>query len=439
MSIFSRFTPISAALLPNAEFDDVAIALRSFLPWNWYKWKQGDGISKFEDKFKEYFNVKYAFSFSSGRAGFYAILRSLDKRADDLKEPEIVIQAYTTIAIPLAVKRAGFKPVYADIKEDSYNIDLLQIEKKITSQTKAILVQHTFGIPTEMDKIMVLCKKHNLILIEDCAHSLGAEYGGKKIGTFGDAAFFSFGRDKIISSTSGGMVIVNNEKLADKIKKFQSGLSFPQNKWIFRQLMHLIIFWYCLPVYHFFNIGKAKIFLSQKLGLISRAYDEDEKKGSSSSYIGFKFPNILAVLALNQFKKVERFNNHRRKIADIYGKSFQNLASDKNVMIPSCSEKSKPVFLYYTIQVDCRDELLKFAAKNHIILGDWFPGALGPKGVDENKFGYKKGDCPIAEHVGLKSLNLPTNIKTSKKDAGKIIDKMTELIQKQPLTLKQYP
>ncbi len=462
MSIFSNFKPISTALLPNAEVDDIKLVLQSFLPWNWNRWRTGKEIGELENKFQEYFGAKNAISFFSGRVGLYAILFVIARSQQTTKQSlamnsqneiatprisgarndsrgEIILQAYTTIALPLAIKQVGFMPVYIDIKEDTFNIDVDKIEKKITANTRAIIIQHTFGIPAEMDKIVAICKKHNLFLIEDCAHSLGAEFAGQKVGTFGDAAFFSFGRDKIISSTSGGMVIANNEKLAEKIREFQNSLEFPSLKWIFQQLAHPLVFWCALPIYYFFNIGKLKIFLAQKLGIISRAYSEREKKGivfpllgkvRGSKILQGKLSNILAILALSQFKKLERFNNHRSQIAEIYQNEFHcdNMNYYNGIKVPLISEKSKPIFLYYTIQVDRRDELLKFAAKKGIILGDWFPGALGPKGVDEEKFDYRKGDCPIAERVGAKSLNLPTNIKTSEADARKVVGVIKEFL-----------
>lgn len=426
--IFKKYTPVSTALLPNAELDDIKIVLNMFLPWNWSKWKNGKEIGELEDEFKEYFSAKHAVSFSSGRVGLYAILKSISfslGSAFIVQRSEVILQAYTTIAIPIAVKQAGFVPVYADIKEDTYNIDPINIEEKITENTKAIIVQHTFGIPAEMDKITEICRKHNLILVEDCAHSLGAEFGGKKIGIFGDVAFFSFGRDKIISSTSGGMVIIKNEKLAEKIKEFQGSLSFPPLKWIFQQMAHLFVFWCSLPIYYFFSLGKIKILFWQKLGLIGRAYSQEEKRGDAVEFYGYKFPNILAVLAFNQFKKIERFNDHRRKIAEIYGSSFKKHAE---IITPVISSAAISTFLYYTIQIVRRDKLLNFAAEKHIILGDWFPGALGPKGIEEEKFGYEKGDCQIAERVGLKSLNLPTNINTSEADAEKVASIISEFL-----------
>lgn len=440
MSLFSRFTPISTALSPNAESDDIRLVLKLFLPWNWGKWKKGIEIEKLENKFKEYFGAKYAISFSSGRTGLSAILEAIakthlaehkqkvqkfDDRNDNptlgiaihYKDPEIITQAYTTIALPNAIKWAGFKVVYCDIDGATCNIDPSKIESKITPQTQALLIQHTFGIPAEMDKISAITTKHDLYLIEDCAHSLGAEFDGKKIGSFGDAAFFSFGRDKIISAVSGGMVTTNDGSLAKKIMEYRDSLDEPSTKWIFQRLVHPLVFALSLPVYYFFNLGKIKIFLDQKIGMITRAYTPEEKRGSEA--LGCALPNALAIIALGQFNKMERFNEHRRSLARLYEEKLTNNSITKPRIL---WDRSKPTPLYYTIQIPARDDVLKSAEKNHIILGNWFPDALGPEGVDLEKFGYKRGECPESEKAGRSSLNLPTNIKTSILNAQKVIE-----------------
>ena len=167
------------------------------------------------NEFKKYFRTKYAFAFNSGRSSLTAILQSLDLEEVN----EVLLQAFTCNAAANPILWSGLKPVYVDCDEDSFNIDIEDLKRKITPKSKVILVQHTFGLPAEMDKILALAQQNNLILIEDCAHSLGAEYKDKKIGAFGKAAFFSFSRDKIISSVYGGMVVTNDDNLAEKINK----------------------------------------------------------------------------------------------------------------------------------------------------------------------------------------------------------------------------
>jgi len=429
MPIFSYFKPINAALSPNTERDDILKVLKYFLPWNIGKWKVGTYSDELEIKLKEYFGVKNAVVFSSGRTGLAAILESIREVNNfDKNKFTVLTQAYTTIAIPLAIKKAGFSPVYVDIGEDDYNIDPEKIEAKITPQAKILIVQHTFGIPAKMDRILAVALKHQLIVIEDCAHSLGAEFKGKKAGTFGDAAFFSFGRDKIISSVSGGAVITGNILLAEKIRSFERKLPFPPHVWIFQQLIHPILFWCALPFYYLFNLGKAKIYLAQKAGLISRAYEIREKLGDPDFNYSFKMPNVLAGLVLGQFKKLERYNDHRRRLDEFYRNA---LRSNERIKIIKRDPINKYTPLYFTIQAPKRNNVLQYAAKNHIILGDWFPGALGPAGINEEKFGYQKGDCPIAEKVGARSLNLPTNIRTGLDEAKKVVKTIADFLNKE--------
>ncbi len=232
-SIFKKFQPIASAFAPNYTLWDCLIAKKYlFLPWHWQHLQEGKNPKLLEEKFCKYLGSRSAISFDSGRSGFYAILKCLGIKDYD----EIILQAFTTVALPNAIIWCGAKPIFADIDERSYNIDPGKIEEKITERTKAIVIQHTFGNPAEVDKILEIAKKHNLFVVEDCAHSLGAEYNGKPTGTFGDASFFSFGRDKVISSVAGGMVITENQSLGEKIKVFRDQMPYPPKTHIIKQL-----------------------------------------------------------------------------------------------------------------------------------------------------------------------------------------------------------
>jgi perosamine synthetase len=300
-----RIKPISISLSPNTERDDVFLALRLlFQPW---KWKKGRSTEELEEKFKEYFKSKYAFSFNSGRSCLLAILKDL--------EGEALTQAFTCNAALNPIIWSGMDPVYVDSNND-FNIDAEDARKKIGQKSKALIVQHTFGMPADMDELVKIAEENNLMLIEDCAHSLGAEYKGRKIGTFGKAAFFSFSRDKIISSVYGGVVITNDDKLAAKIKDFQERIGYPSLFWIKQQLFHPILMnWLILPTYRI--LGKYLLVFFQSVKLMSKAVHWREKIGDIPRYFPRRMPNALAVLALNQFKKLERFNNHRKYPAGV--------------------------------------------------------------------------------------------------------------------------
>ena len=415
MSIFKKCQLIASAFAPNYTFWDVLIANKYLLlPWNWKKLQDGKNIRKFERKFCEYMGSRWAISFDSGRSSLYAILKCLGIKDYD----EIILQAFTTVALSNTIQWCGAKPVYIDIDEKTYNINSDKIEEKINKKTKAIIVQHTFGNPAKIDEIMSIAKKHNLFVIEDCAHSLGAEYKNKKIGTLGDVSLFSFGRDKVVSSVSGGMVITANSELGNKIKEFRNQMPYPKKSLIMKQLIHPLITYQSLKLYYFFHIGKIIMFISTKFGIITKAYTKEEKKNQKPDNFPAKMPNALAGIALYQIKLIEKFNNNRIKIANLYK---EKLSNNVNVILPKSTPESKNIFLWYTILVDNKKEFIKKALKNHIILGDWFPQAIGPIEIDMEKSGYQKDSCPVAEKVSSMCVNLPTHHSISEKEVEKVI------------------
>jgi len=421
--IFSK--PIFTSLSPNTEKNDILLALKLILkPWQWKTGikNQGLGIKNLEKEFKNYLGLKHALSFNSGRAAFLAILNSLNLE----KGSEVLIQAFTCNAAVNPVIWSGFKPVFVDIDKKTLNIDPDDLERKITSKSKVVLAQHTFGLPANLERILEICKRHNLILIEDCAHSLEATLKGKKIGTFGEAAFFSFGRDKIISSVYGGMAVTNDDLLAKKIKDFQEKLYYPSNFWVFQQLLHPILTnFLIIPLYGFFGLGKWVLLLFQKLKILSKAVHKKEKQGKRPAYILKKMPNALAILALNQFKKLERFNTHRKEIAEFYDENLRNLS----LVLPQ--KTPDRIYMRYSVLIEDKntDEILKKARKQKIFLDDgWRKTPIVPPDTDQVKMGYTQDTCPQAEKIARSILNLPTHINISKKDAEKIIKCLNKVI-----------
>ena len=414
MSIFKRLQPIASAFAPNYTILDVFIAGKYLFPWNWTKLQDGKNSRRLERRFCEYMDSRWAISFDSGRSGLYAILKCLKIKDHD----EVILQAFTTVALSNVIQWCKATPVYIDINERTYNIDPDKIEDRITDKTKAIIIQHTFGNPCNMEKIVEIAKKHNLLVIEDCAHSLGAEYKNKKTGTFGDVAFFSFGRDKIISSVSGGMVTTEDQELGRKIKEIKDQMSYPKRSLIIRQLLHPIITFKALKLYYFFNIGKIIMYLSSKFGIITKAYTKEEKMNQRPENFPAKMPNALAKIALHQMKLINKFNNHRIGVAELYK---EKLSNNKNIRLPESTLESKNIYLWYTILVKNKKGIIAKANEHHIILGDWFPQVVGPIEVDLEKAGYQKGSCLVAEKVSSQCVNLPTHHSIDRKDIEKIV------------------
>lgn len=405
-----RIKPISISLSPNTEKDDIFLAFK--LLFQLWKWKQGRAIKEMEEYFKKHFNVKYAFAFNSGRSCLLAILKDL--------QGDVFSQAFTCNAASNPVIWSNMSPVYVDCNNE-FNIDIDDLKRKITLRKshgkppKAIIIQHTFGIPANMEEILKIVKDNNLLLIEDCAHSLGAEYMDKKIGTFGNAAFFSFSRDKIISSVYGGVVITNDDEMAKKIANFQERIDYPSLFWIKQQLLHPILMsWLILPSYRI--IGKYLLVFFQSVKILSKAVHWREKKGDIPRYFPRKMPNALAILALNQIKKLERFNFHRKEISDFY---FNNLTDFE---MPKILQNTKPVFLRFAVKHKDAHKIIKKAWDNNLLIGDWYTSPIAPDDTDLEKMNYKIGSCPNAEKLAKETLNLPTHINISKKQAKKIID-----------------
>jgi dTDP-4-amino-4,6-dideoxygalactose transaminase len=281
------------------------------------------------------------------------------------------------------------------------------------------MVQHTFGMPANMDEINLIVRQNNMILIEDCAHSLGAEYNGQKVGTFGKTGFFSFSRDKIISSVYGGMAVTNDDKIGKKLEELQKEFGQPSLCWISQQILHPILLHYLiLPVYDFFDLGKAFLVFSQITHILSKAVSWKEKRGVRPDYFPKALPNALAVMALNQFGKLEKFEAQRKNIAEAY---YNELAGTKFIL-PEKYENRKSAFLRFTVKhKEAHDIIYEAWHKQNILLGDWYTTVIAPFDTKLEEMHYKIGMCPNAERLAKQTLNLPTHINISKQDFVRII------------------
>ncbi|MFH0859385.1 MAG: aminotransferase class V-fold PLP-dependent enzyme [Patescibacteria group bacterium] len=417
MNIFKADKPIFTSLSPNTQRDDIFLSLK--IIFQFWKWKKGNAVSGVENWFRNYLKSGNVFSFNSGRSALLAILNSLDLKDQD----EILLQGFTCNASVNPILKLKAKPVFVDI-DDVLNINPDDLIKKITPRSKAIIIQHTFGWPARMDEILEIAKDNNLFVVEDCAHSLGVKYEGELCGTFGDAAFFSFGRDKIISSVFGGLAVIKDKQLAQKISTFQEKIEYPSYLWIFQQLLHPFLTNYIvIPVYQLSaTLGRLMLGFLHVFLILSKAVYKNEKKGEFVEQFPKKFPNALAILALNQLKKLEEFNQHRKIIADFYRKEL----SGKNFILPFNKERIaiEPIFMRYPVLVNFdTDYILKQGRKRNIFLDDgWRKSPVVPVYTLLEKMNYQLGSCPKAEKVAQEIINLPTHINISQKEAQKIID-----------------
>ncbi|MEX2007881.1 MAG: aminotransferase class I/II-fold pyridoxal phosphate-dependent enzyme [Candidatus Spechtbacterales bacterium] len=400
---------IHISLSPNLEFDDVRAAVaRLFMPW---QWREHAAQQQLAEKLAHYVNAKEVMLTASGRGALMVLLRGLGIGEGD----EVILQSFTCNAVANPIMWVGATPIYADI-DDTFNIDSAKLEGRVTPRTKALIIQHTFGIPAKVEELLEVARRHNLIVIEDCAHALGASYRGRRVGSFGDVALFSFGRDKVISASFGGALAVNREELVANIRSQYENLAYPSGGWTMQQLLHPIISWFTLLTYG--PVGKAIFSLAQGLRLVSRVVTRQEYCGEQPAHLEKKMPGALAVLALRQFHKLARFNEHRRELAALYARELSAEPAFKLVG----EHDGGSIFLRYPVLHSRAPEVLRAARARGMVLGDWYARVIDPAGTDRSAMHYREGCCVAAEGTAPNIINLPTNIRTSRNDARRVVE-----------------
>jgi perosamine synthetase len=222
--------PVNTPLFSGNELEYVSECINT----GWIS-SEGPFISKFENEFSDYIGMEYGIAVSSGSAALDIAIKALGICIGD----EVIMPTFTIISPAQSIVSVGAIPVLVDSEADTWNMDVSQIEDKITEKTKAILVVHIYGLPVEMDPILAICKKYNLYLIEDAAEVHGQTYLDKKCGSFGDISIFSFYPNKHITSGEGGMLLTNSEELDARCRKLRN-LAFEPNG---RRFVHHEIGW----------------------------------------------------------------------------------------------------------------------------------------------------------------------------------------------------
>jgi dTDP-4-amino-4,6-dideoxygalactose transaminase len=393
---------ITVGISPNTERDDVQLALKVLcMPWCWF-WEDARG--HVTSWFEKHYISRHVTLFSSGRSALTALLTACGVGEGD----EVILQAFTCMVVPNAIRFTGATPIYADI-DGSANIDPTGIEKAITSRTKAIIVQHTFGTPADMDSVMHIARTNHLLVIEDCAHALGAVYKGRKVGTIGDGAIFSFGRDKILSSVFGGAVLVKETGIAQKLRTIENHASYPSVFWIAQQLLHPISMGIILPLYTS-GIGKLFLVILQKLHFLSFPVSKSELLGNRPKKYIQRYPNALAYLLMGQLQKSDRYFKNRQAISSYYERKL------KAMHIPYLDNRETSARLRFGMVTGQSQRIIRGAKQKGVLLGNWYHNVVDPVGSDMNKAGYEKGSCPKAEQLAKTIVNLPTRITQKQAD-----------------------
>jgi len=332
----------------------------------------GERVEEFEKKFARYINVKHAIATSNGTSALHTALLSLGIMPGD----EIITTAFSFIASSNCILFVGAKPVFVDIDPKTYNIDPDEIKKNITNKTRAVLIVHLFGQPCEMEQLVDICKEKHLLLIEDACQAHGAEYDGKKVGSFGDVATFSFYATKNMTTGEGGMITTNNDEVAEKSK--------------------LIV-----------NQGQSKKYYHTALGF------------------NFRMTEIQAALGIFQLKKLDDVNKKRIKNAKFMTKS---LLDTKELVTPFVSPKVRHVFHQYAIRSKQRDKLQTYLLNKGIQTAIHYPVPIYRQPIYQS-LGFNI-NLKNTEMVSRDILSLPVHQSLSKRDLEKITTEVKKFHEK---------
>ncbi|MHC4783060.1 MAG: DegT/DnrJ/EryC1/StrS family aminotransferase [Planctomycetota bacterium] len=375
--------------------------------------------NRFENQFGSVFNANYAFSFWKARVALYAILRSMGIGSGD----EVILPGYTCVMDVNPIKYVGAKPIYVDIEPETFNMVPALIEKKITPNTKLIMAQHTYGYPCDMDRLLDIAHRHQIPVIEDCCLSLGSTYKGKRAGTFGCAAYFSFQWNKPFTTGLGGMAITNDTKLAEKIKQLSA------NEMVQPTAKDKLMLTAQLAIYRTFIYPRTTAlaqtlfrFLTQK-GLVVGSSSTAEFTPEMADDFFKGMSAVQEKSGLRQLKKLQHNFDHRRQMADLYDqllteKGWPARQYDVSIM--------DPVMVRYPVRIKEKKQALEKAASAGIELGSWFESPLHPEETPLAPYDYEIGMCPEAERAADQVVNLPLHPRAGEKTVRRTIDFLTQ-------------
>jgi len=327
-------------------------------------WSMGPEIKELEEKIAQYIGKKYAISCNSGTSALHAILLAHDIGQGD----EIIVPSFTFIATANTVVLTGAKPVFAEIEEQTYGLDPEDIKKKISKRTKAIIPVHYGGAPCKNIKVLrEIANDHNLLLIEDAAESLGAKLKNKMVGTFGDAAMFSFCQNKVITAGEGGIIVTDSKEIYQKIKLIRSHGRLENNEEYFST--------------------------TRELDYIQVGYN-------------YRISSLSAALVLSQFEKIDKIIKMRREKAKYFNKQLSKI---KKILTPIESKDIFNVYQMYTIRFEdrkIREKMRQKLTKAGIMTKVYFE-PIHLKTFYRKEFNYKQGNLPKTEELAEKVLTLP--------------------------------
>jgi dTDP-4-amino-4,6-dideoxygalactose transaminase len=376
-------------------------------------------IEPYERAFASIFPAKRAFAFWKGRVALYAILKAMGIGAGD----EVIVPGYSCVMNVNPIKYVGAKPIYVDIEPVTYNIDVNLLQDKIGPKTRAIIAQHTYGYPCDMDAIKQIAETNGIPVIEDCCLALGSEYKGRKVGTFGKAAYFSFQWNKPYTTGLGGMALTDDADLARRIESLQAHeMCHPSRKEAIMLSAQLIV--YRLFIYPRTTALAQALFryLTKKGAVIGSSSMAEYEPVIPADF----FKGACAAQAhrgLKQIRRIKQNIAHRKKMAEFY----DQLLAERDWPVPKYDKSTmQPVIVRYPVRIAEKNDALAEAAGRSIELGSWFECPLHPIETPLAAYDYEPGMCPEAEKASNEVVNLPLHPRANEATAKRTVEFITQ-------------
>jgi len=356
----------------------------------------------YKDKLSQHLDEQHVELYWKGRVGLYALLKSFEVGPGD----EVIMPAFTCVVVPSAVLYLGATPVYVDIEQGTFSPSFKSISSAVTSNTKVIICQNTFGLSFELEEIVAFAKECGVYTIEDCTHGFGGRYNGKANGSFCDAAIYSTQWNKPFSTGIGGFISVRDTELLKKIRMVSDSAIKP-GLWEQLQLFCLYFLKQALVNrYTYWGILKSYRWLSKR-GIVIGSSSPKELKGVDQPENYFrKSGAVQAFLGMRALQKLESCLVRRKSNGEIYTETLRRLGKN-HVGSQYFFNHS---FLVYPVLVHDKVVFRELAENNRIILGDWFASPLHPVTESLEIWGLNINEYPVARYCSEHIVNLPTNI-----------------------------
>lgn len=362
--------------------------------------------------------VDHVTLFARGRVALYAILRALDIGPGD----EVIVPAFTCVAVPNAILYAGARPIWADIDPRTYCLDAASVERAFTARTRAVLAQNTFGLSADLVAIMAVARQYHATVIDDCAHGLGGQYLGNPNGATAPLSFFSTQWSKPISTGLGGFAVDREGAAAARLRELESSALEPSAVRV-AALRILLYGRERASGGRVFRAGRATYRQLGRLGVVPGSSTRDELEGTAMpARFLERLSESQARLGAERLSRLPDEVARRRRIARAYSTWFIENGRGAAVEPPD----QEHTFLRYPVRVSDRQHFISAAKQAGIDLGDWFVSPIHPVSDHLERWGYLAGSAPNAERACREIVNLPTDPALGDNDVEQVIGFMAQ-------------